>query len=380
MGAASIRVAVVGGGIAGVSIAHELAAAASVVLFEQEPELAYHTTGRSAAMYLQSYGNAVVRALTAASRAGYDDIQARYETPPLLIPRLLMWTADETARHELEELLAHGGPLRALDAAEALRLCPALRPEKLAAAALDTEAMTIDVAALHQAYVGGLARRGGEVRRSSPVTAMARDGSGWRVTAAGEELLFDAVVNAAGAWADGLAGLAGALPVGLRPLRRTIFTSPVSGFGDISSWPFVGDAGERYYFNPEHDQVLVSPADEVPDVPRDARPEETDIAAAIEVVNEFTNLGLRSVRRAWAGLRSFVADRSPVVGSRPGEAGFFWYAGQGGYGIQMGPALARAGAALLLEGRLPADVAAAGVTVQSLSPDRPRLAGTTAPV
>lgn len=370
MSSESPRIAVIGGGIAGVSIACELASHASVVLFEQEAELAYHTTGRSAAMYLQSYGNEVVRALTVASRSIFDELSDTYATPPLLVPRLLMWTADEPYLHELEELVSHGGPLRAVSPAEALALCPALRPGKLAGAALDTEAMTIDVAALHQAYVRGLVRRGGDIRRSAPVTGLSTDGAGWRVTAAGSRLEVDVVVNAAGAWADAVADLAGVAPVELRPLRRTIFTSPVSGFGDISAWPFIGDVGQRYYFNPEHDQVLVSPADEIPDGPRDARPEDTDIAAAIEVVNEFTTLGLRSVRRAWAGLRSFVADRSPVVGSRSGEEGFFWYAGQGGYGIQMAPALAQAAAALLTAGRLPEGIIERGVDAAKLSPHR----------
>ncbi len=365
-----MRIAVIGGGIAGVSIGYELAGRASVTLLEAEPQLAYHTTGRSAAMYLQSYGNAPVRAITLASRPDFDSLAARYQTPPLLVSRSLLWTADAGGQEELEELLGQGGPLVPVSPEEAIRMCPVLRRDRLAGAALDTQAMTIDVPSLHQAYVRGLLERGGEIRRGQPVTALERTAGGWAVAAGLERLEFDAVVNAAGAWADVLAARAGVRPVGLRPMRRTIFTSPLHGQGDVSGWPFVSDVGERFYFFAEHDQVIVSPADEVPDEPRDARPEELDIAAAIEVVNEFTTLGLRSVRRAWAGLRSFVADRSPVVGSRPEEEGFFWFAAQGGYGIQMAPGLARAGASLLLDGTLPDDIEALGITASALSPVR----------
>jgi D-arginine dehydrogenase len=185
----------------------------------------------------------------------------------------------------------------------------------------------------------------------------------------GLSLAADVVVNASGAWADVVASLAGARPVGIRPLRRTLFTSPVRWPEPIHGWPFVADCGERFYFRAEHDQVLVSPADEGPDVPRDATPDELDIARALEAVNQFTTLGLRSVRSAWAGLRCFVADRTPVVGCRDAEAGFFWFAGQGGYGIQMAPALARLGAALLLGEPVPADLEG-GVSPTELSPDR----------
>jgi D-arginine dehydrogenase len=367
-----LRIAVVGGGIAGVSIAYELAAEARVVLFETETQLAHHTTGRSAAMYLQSYGNRAVRALTVASEPDFGRLQEVLATPPLLRPQPQLWIADAEARPRLEALLESGGPLRALSAKEAGALCPALRHELLVGAALDLSAREIEVMALHQGYVRGLAARRGEIRRGSPVTSLVRSGKGWTVGAPTGTLEVDVVVDAAGAWADPVAALAGAAPAGIRPLRRTLFTSPVEWPSPTDAWPFVADLGERFYFHAEHDQVLVSPSDETPDVPRDARPEEMDIARTLEVVNRFTTLGLRSVRSAWAGLRSFAADRSPVVGSRAAEPGFFWFAGQGGYGIQMAPALARAGAALLLHGHLPDDLEGC-VGAAELSPERPAL-------
>ena len=367
---ARVDVLVVGGGMAGVSIAYELAAATRVVLVEKEARLAYHTTGRSAAMYLQSYGNAVVRALTVASWDDFEALRGLVDGHPLLLPKPLLWTADEAALPHLEALLRTDAPLRRLTGAEAVERCPALRPDRIVAAAEDVHAMEIDVDLVHRAYLQGLRQRDGEVRVLAEAAALERHDEGWRIEVAGGEVTARTVVDAAGAWADVVAARAGVPPVGLRPLRRTIFTSPVSGWSDLDRWPFIGDAGDRFYFKGEHDQVLVSPADEIPDEPRDARPEEVDVAAAMEVVNQFTTLGLRSVRSAWAGLRTFAPDRSPVAGGAPGAPGFFWFAGQGGYGIQMAPALARAGASLALGRPLPDDVRALGITPEALSPAR----------
>lgn len=361
---------VVGGGIAGVSVAYELAERASVVLVEQEAQLAHHTTGRSAAMYLSSYGGPVVRALTAASRADFDDLAARLDTPPLLAERSLLWVSDAAGLPHLDGLLDGGAVLDRLSVDEALAECPVLRPERLAGVARDPGAWEIDVLALHQAYVRGVRGRGGEIVRSAPA-AVSRDGSGWRVVAGERTIAADVVVVAAGAWTDLVAAGAGLAPVGLRPLRRTLVTSPVHRDEPVDRWPLVADVADRFYFKPEGpDQVLLSPADETPSEPCDARPEEEDVALALERVNEATTLALRSVRAAWAGLRTFTDDRSPVVGWRPGEEGFCWFAGQGGYGIQMAPALARTAASLVLDGAVPVDVAALGVSADDLSPER----------
>lgn len=365
-----MRIIVVGGGMAGVSIAYELAASADVVLLEQESRLAQHTTGRSAAMYLQSYGNPLVRAITVRSRDAFDQLRRDFETPPLLTPFPLLWTSDEEKEAELRELLASDRPLRAVEPREAVLMCSVLRTARLAGAALDTSAMAIDVMAMHGAYVAGLRARGGEIRTSAQLVSLERRGDVWRASTPAGDVEADAIVNASGAWADEVARLAGVTPIGIEPRRRTIFTSLPAQPVPADGWPFIADVADRFYFKAEHGQVLVSPADETPDVPRDVKPEEIDIAHAIDVVNRFTTLGLRSVRSSWAGLRSFVADRSPVTGQRAAEPGFFWFAGQGGYGIQMAPALARAGASLLLEGRLPADIAEAGVTPEMLAPSR----------
>jgi D-arginine dehydrogenase len=327
-----VDVLVIGGGIAGVSIACELAADAAVLLVEAEPELARHTTGRSAAIYAPSYGGPLVREFTKASEHLFGD--------GVLTPRPALWIAvdDEGAEH-VEALDAEQ-----ITAQQAVEMCRILRPPL--AAAVDRTAQDIDVMALHGRYVRGLKERGGEIRTGTSVTELRRDGSGW---VAGD-LRADVVVNAAGAWADRVAAMAGVPPIGLVPKRRTLAVVPAEA---DPAWPTVADAADRFYFRPDSGQLLISPADETPSEPCDAKPDEVDVALALERVNAATTLRLRSVRTAWAGLRSFVADREPVVGAWPDHPGFVFYAGQGGYGIQMAPALARTGADIVL-GRLAA--------------------------
>jgi D-arginine dehydrogenase len=338
-------VLVIGGGMAGISIAYELAARARVVLVEAEPTLAVHTTGRSAAVYAPSYGGPIVRALTAASGRRFRDLETELDTPPLLTPRPVVWLGadDEGAAH------LDGLPAEPITPAEATALCPVLRT--VTAAAYDDSASDIDVMALHDGYRRGLRERGGVIRAGSPVTEITRDGTGWRV---GTETA-DLVVDAAGAWADEVAAKAGIPTVGLRPMRRT--AAIASGATAIDpSWPLVCDAADRYYFRPEGERLLISPSDETPSEPCDAKPDELDVALAMDRVNEVTTLGLRRVHTAWAGLRSFVVDRSPVVGAWPDSPGFAFFAGQGGYGIQMAPALAALGAAVVLGEPVPADI------------------------
>jgi D-arginine dehydrogenase len=322
-----VDVLVIGGGIAGVSIAYELAAHAGVVLVEAEPELARHTTGRSAAIYAPSYGGPVVRELTVASGPLFGD--------GILTPHPTLWIAvdDEGAEH-LGEIEAEP-----ITPARAVELCPILRLPR--AAAIDRSAMDIDVMALHARYVRGLKERGGEIRSNTRVTELRRDGDGWVANG----IHANTVVNAAGAWVDQLAELAGVPTIGLQPKRRTL--ALVRADAD-PAWPLVGDAAERFYFRAESGHLLISPADETPSEPCDAKPADLDVAIAIERINDATTLGLRSVHTAWAGLRSFVADREPVVGAWPDHPGFVFFAGQGGYGIQMAPALARTGADIVL--------------------------------
>ena len=332
-----VDVLVVGGGMAGVSVAYELAADASVLLAETEPTLAAHTTGRSAAVHAPSYGPPVMRELTAASAARYRELETELDTPPLLTPRGVLWVAaDDRAAAHLADL-----PATPVTPTEARALCPVLAD--VDAAAHDAGASDIDVMALHQGYVRGLRARGGRIRTGSPLRTLHRDGTGWHATLGADEVRAGIVVDAAGAWADTVAALAGVPTVGLRPLRRTIALA--TGPTPVDpAWPLVVDAADRFYFRPEGTRVLVSPADETPTDPGDARPDELDVALALDRVNAATTLGLRSVHTAWAGLRTFAPDGVPVVGAWPDHPGFVFLAGQGGYGIQLAPALAVLGA------------------------------------
>jgi D-arginine dehydrogenase len=369
----SCDVVVVGAGMAGASVAAEIARERSVIVLEAEEVAGRHSTGRSAASYLPSYGSGAVRALTVASRTLYDEMSA-VAGVPLLTPRPQLSVAtDPASAAALDALLEHYDHLEAVSAERAGRLCPALRPGVALGGALDTSSMDIEVAALHQAYLSQLTQRGGVLRRSAPVEEIRSTTSGsWEVEAAGLRIACDVVVDAAGAWVDEVAAAAGVPPVGIQPKRRTIFYSPVSPAGGMAGWPILVDACERWYFKPEGDRVLVSPAEETDCPPSDVRPDELAIAACLDAVNAVTTLGLRSVSHSWAGLRSFVPDRMPVVGAWPEHPGFHFLAGQGGYGIQMAPALAVLASDHLLHGDLTEASERFGVAIESVTPGRLR--------
>lgn len=357
-------VIVIGGGMAGVSLAYEAAADRRVVLLEMESTLAYHTTGRSAAMFLESYGGRTIRALTTASRAFLEERRVLSPLPMLYVAR----NGRGGAVDELYDAVRALAPdVEVIDGEHAVRLQPLLRRGVVERALLEPGAMEIDVHALHQFYVRGLRERGGHVVVASPVTAADRVGDVWRLRVADGEVQAPVVVDAAGAWADVVARRFGARPVGVRPLRRTAFmVDAPPGAGA----PMIDDIDEAFYVKPDAGRLLCSPSEETPQEPGDARADEVEIARAIDAINEVTTLDVRHVRAKWAGLRTFVPDRTPVIGFDAECAGFFWYAGQGGYGIQTAPALARTGAALLLGRELPADVAERGVSPAVLSPAR----------
>ncbi len=365
-------VLVVGGGIAGVSAAYELAATHSVVLAEMEAQLAHHTTGRSAALYFENYGARPIRPLSRASRSFLEHPPADLCDVSLLSPRggLFVARADQTDR--LDEVEAEGREagtdVRRLGPDECQALVPALRGDRLAGGLWEPNAADIDVAALHQTYVRGIRARGGEIRRHAPLTALQPTGDGWRAHVGGEELTVATVVNAAGAWGDDVAALAGVGPVGLQPLRRTAFMVP--GREDWRDWPMTIGVDHDWYFKPDGTQLLCSPADETPSPACDARPVDVDIALAIERINEMTTLAIRSVRSAWAGLRTFAPDRVMVIGPDPDIPAFVWLVGQGGTGIQTAPAAARLVAGLVRGDALDPDLAEAGVDTETLSPAR----------
>ena len=367
-----VDVLVVGGGIAGVSVAYELASTHRVVLAETEAQLAYHTTGRSAALYFENYGAQAIRPLSQASRSFLSQPPPELCDVPLLSRRGGLFVARPDQLGRLDEVETEGREagtdVRRLDPGECLELIPALRRDRLGGGLWEPAAADIDVAALHQTYVRGIKVRGGEIRRRAPVTALIATDRGWRALVGDEELVVGTVVNAAGAWGDEVAKLAGVEPVGLQPYRRTAFMVP--GKEEWRNWPMAIGVGHDWYFKPDGSQLLCSPADETPSPPCDARPVDVDIALAIERINDMTTLGIRSVRSAWAGLRTFAPDRAMVIGPDPDAETFVWLVGQGGTGIQTAPAAAQLAAALVRGEELGPELQAAGVDPEALSPGR----------
>ena len=374
----SFDVVVIGAGIAGASVAAELACAGrSVALLERESQPGYHTTGRSAALFSETYGPAPIRALSRASARFYDDPPAGFANGPLLTPRgvLMVARADqlESVAAMLDELAGRGEMVR-LDGARAKTMAPLLRDGYAAAAVYEEGARDIDVHGLHHGYLRRFRAAGGVLLPDREVLALERDGAGWLVETRQGSLSAGVLVNAAGAWADEVGAMAGAAPVGLSPRRRTAMILAAPEGMDSSGWPMVVDIDEEFYLKPDAGRLLASPADETPSPPCDAQPEEYDVALCIERIEAAFDLKVARVENRWAGLRSFVADRVPVAGFDAKEPGFFWLAGQGGYGIQSAPALARLAAGLVLGRPLPDDIAAEGVTEAALSPSRPELA------
>jgi len=367
---------VIGAGIAGASIAAHLAPRGSVLLLEGEDQPGYHTTGRSAALFSTIYGNAAVRALSRASRDFLFAPPEGFSEVPLVHPRHTLFFARDDQLALLDEARADADVAQAtqvLDAAEAGRRLPVFRPGYVAAAMVDETSADIDVHALHQAYLRAARRLGATLATGRRAQAFARDADGWRVQAGEAGFRARIVVNAAGAWGDVVARAAGVAPIGLRPLRRTAMVIDAPGGARPDDWPAAIAIDESFYFRPEAGRLLLSPADETPSEPCDAQPDEWDVAVAVDHFERAVGTPVARVLRRWAGLRVFTADRTPAVGFDPDVPGFFWFAGQGGYGIQMAEGLARAGAALACGDALPEALAAEGVRLDDLSPARAAL-------
>lgn len=356
------RVAIIGAGIAGASLAYFLGGRARVTLIEGEAQPGYHTTGRSAAFYAETYGGPAVQPLTTGSKAFFEAPPGGFAAAPLLGPRGGLHIADAGALGDLAALEASfagsGVAIERLDEASLATRLPQLRPDWRAGALWEPDCRDIDVAALHQGFLAGARRAGATLLADAMVTSIERRGTGWGITTSAGVIEADAVVDAAGAWGDAVAALAGVAPIGLMPLRRTVVVVDVDPPAP-ADLPLVIAADGSFYFKPDAGRLWVSPHDEIPCAAADVQPEEIDVALAIDRLERATTWRIRRLERAWAGLRTFAPDRAPVYGYDPAVPGFFWCVGQGGFGIQTAPAAGALAAALLLGETLPDGIDAA---------------------
>ncbi|MGE0715552.1 MAG: NAD(P)/FAD-dependent oxidoreductase [Alphaproteobacteria bacterium] len=358
---------VIGGGVAGASAGAALAAHGKVVVLEREDQPGYHTTGRSAALYTENYGNRVIRILTIASRPYFTE-------HGFLAPRGVLWLARADQSATIDRALAEAAefPQRfeEISPQAAETLLPVLAPGYLGRAVHEPDATDMDVHGIHQSYLRRLREAGGSLVTATGDARATRTGKGWEVETATGTFRAPIVVNAAGAWADAVAAAAGVRPIGLVPKRRTALTFDAPAGMPVHGWPMGLDVDETFYFKPEAGRVLASPADETPSEPCDAQPDEMDVALCVDRIERATTLRVRRITHKWAGLRSFVADKTPVVGEAPDAPGFIWCAGQGGYGIMTSPAMSRAVAAVVTTGRLPDDLRAMGLGEHELAAGR----------
>lgn len=366
-------IAVIGGGMAGATTAANLAAHARVLVLEQENQPGYHATGRSAAIYSEIYGNAPIRALTRASREFFYAPPQGFTDTPLITPRGALYIANIEqldALRAFAELPDVASGTRQIDAHEARRLSPSLRHDYVAAALYEPDAQDLDVHALHQSYLRLLRQHGGQLVNHAGVHALQRQDELWIIQTHAGDYRAKTIINAAGAWADELATLAGAAPIGIQPLRRTAFMVDAPTHSNPEHWPLTIDIGEQFYFKPDAGRLLLSPADETLSVACDVLPEDLDIAIAVDRIEQATTLSISHVQQKWAGLRSFVKDRSPVIGYDPQVRDFFWVAALGGYGIQTAPAVGRLAAALVQHKQVPADMLQLGLDLALIAPGR----------
>jgi D-arginine dehydrogenase len=368
---------VIGGGIAGLSAAARLAAHGRVVVLEAEEGMGYHSSGRSATFAHYGIGNRAVRGLTSYSRAFFQQPPEGFASGPLSKPTPALFVASEEMLPALDalhtEMKLFTDTTEAAGEAEMLALCPILKTGEgaLVAGVIDRGGLRLDSDALLQGYGRAVRAGGGDTLTGRRVASVKRSGSDWQVeTDKGESWTAPVLVNAGGAWADGLAAMAGVRPLGLQPKRRTIIVVDAPAAHDVRDWPFVKTAVDEFYMLPEAGRLMASPVDEIDCEACDATPEEYDIALAAYRLEQYTTLPVQRIAHRWAGLRTFAPDRVPTAGFAPDAPGFFWLAGQGGYGLQTAPAMADAAEALIMGMDWPTGLAELGVAPEQVRPER----------
>lgn len=348
MGAQHLDVIVLGGGMAGATVAAHVAPGRKLALLEREPQLAYHATGRSAAMFIPSYGSSGAQALSALSREFFHG-RPLHQDAPIFTPRDVLHVARPGEVERLGSLLHAGLKTRPVSQAEALGRVPVLRPEAVEAAVIEEDCGDIDVAALHAHYIARARQAGASIHSDLSQIRIDREGEAWKVEAAdGESWAAPILVNATGAWADETARRAGVAPLGLEPRLRTAVVAPAPAFTDFLVWPTVMSIAGDYYFRPFGGQLLMTACDAWPSAPCDAAPDPIGVAQAIERFERATRLNAPSGGlRRWGGLRTFAADEAPRIGWAQDAKGFLWVAGLGGFGIQTSPAVGATAAQLI---------------------------------
>lgn len=367
-------VAIIGGGIAGAALAHFLSGQRSVLLMEKEAFHGYHASGRSAAEFTRRFHAPLVGKLAAASAGFLMDPPDGFSDVPLLIPRGNLLVANEEKAEHLHQVFAReagsGSEILAQSVEEALARVPFLNPDYVKAAFYDQDCYDVEAETLLQSFVRSARKSGTEIRTGCELTAARHNGRNWELETSLGAFSARTVVNAAGAWADTAAKICGASPLGLVPYRRTAITVDLPPGIETASLPEVNEIDEVWYFKPEAGRLLVSPADATPSEPCDAQPEELDIAYAMHYLEEATTLKVQAIASKWAGLRTFAPDRLPIAGFDQYRPGFFWLAGQGGYGIQSAPALGQYAADVLSGHKLSENLLSAGLTGDEFRPDR----------
>lgn len=361
-------VLVIGGGIAGASVAARLGGAARVTILEMEERPGFHSTGRSAAMYEPTYGPPMIRALTRASGPFFHVPPDGFAAAPLVAERGVLLAGEAGDEAALAEALDTG--FIPISADEAKRRMPLLRLERMIGFLWDAETKDVDVDLLHQGFLKQHRRAGGEVVCNAAVVSARRQARAWQVETHAGTFAAPVVVIAAGAWSDAVAGLFGARGLGLQPKRRSAALIPPPPGLDISAWPQFFPAREDFYTKPVGGLLMMSPADADPVDPHDAFADDMRLAEGAAAFERVLYWQVTRIERSWGGLRTFASDGEPVVGYDPEIEGLFWLAGQGGYGIQTSPALSEAAAALILRRPLPPHVTAEGVTADAISPAR----------
>lgn len=369
-------VAVVGGGLIGASAAYHLSRHCRVALIEQESQPGYHASGRSAAVLLPTYGGPLAQAVTRASLEflAHPPRDFADDPLPLTTPRGAIFLAGQG---ELD-LLSHWRPAdaglmsgaRMVSAREAAERVPILAAEKIAGALWLPDVQDIDAAAMLQGFLRAFKGRGGTLLLDAKVAAITRTDGYWSFETGAGTIRAKTCVNAAGAWADQVATLAGVTPKGLMPTRRTMVMVGAPPNINSRGWPLVSDAAETFYFKPDAGRLVVSPADRAPVPAHDVQPDEWDVAVAVERLEAATSLRVRRIEHKWAGLRTFAPDEEPVIGFDPDTPDFMWAAGLGGFGVQAAFAAGRCCEALLCRDDLCSELAGLGVDLERLSPGR----------